>query len=84
MNEGLVHTTQPINELLEEIPVLEAFSNFSPKIQGYKKERNEHMKTRINITYPVLALACFALSPGTQALNNEGDIGNGNTVEARS
>jgi hypothetical protein len=42
------------------------------------------MKTRINITYPALALACFAFSPGTQALNKEGDIGNGNTVEARS
>jgi len=48
---------------------------------------NKSMETMTSIIYPAFALfafACFALSPGPQALHNEGDIGNGNTVEARS
>ena len=45
------------------------------------------METMTSIIYPAFALfafACFALSRGAQALNNKGDIGNGNTVEALS
>src|SRR5215470_7514980 len=40
------------------------------------------MKNRSTIFVNILAvLACFGLFSTAQALNNEGDIGNGNTVE---
>ena len=48
---------------------------------------NKSVGTITSIIYPafaLFALACFALSPRAQALNNEGDIGKGNIVEARS
>jgi hypothetical protein len=46
-------------------------------------ERKKHMKTITNITYPVFAFACFALSPTLRAVDPPPDGGypNSNTAE---